>query len=144
MIPKGGLPRSAPPRALFTTEGPQFYKQAFAHNAPFATPGPYTTTLHPAQEAAFGAWLKQNPGILFNPAAKRSDYDMRGYWLATGGKLPTVHERGSYGWPDTFKTPYDTTFSAESKYATQNNPFVWHGNSLVDRRDGSVVFRGGG
>jgi hypothetical protein len=136
-VPRGGPPRSP---QIFRGEGPQLYRAAFARNRPFAKPGPYTTTLHPAQEAAFRGWLAANPKILFDPAAKRSDYDMRGYWKATGGAIPTVHERGSYGWPDTYKTPYDTTFSNQSIYATPSNPFTWRGNNLIDGRTGQVLF----
>lgn len=129
-------------RPLFTGEGPQYYAAAFRHNAPYARPnaqGSYWTSLAPPQEARFRRWLAAN-NVRFDPNERTPDYDMRGYWLATGGKLPTVHERGALGWPDTWKTPYDTTFSAESRYAKPGTPFHWRGSSLVDSHTGQVIF----
>lgn len=120
---------------MFTGEGPPYYAQAYQHNAPFAVPGPYQTQLSPAEEAQFRAWVQHN-GVPFNPNTPVNDYDMRGYWKATGGK---GWKRGDH-FPDTYKTPYDTSFSNESKYATTNNPFEWEGDNLVDTRDGSIVF----
>lgn len=120
---------------VFTSEGPRLYKAAYQHNEQFAKPGPYQTKLSPKEEQQFRGWVAKH-GVPFNPDAKRADYDMRGYWKATAGR----------GWgkgqhfPDTFKTPFDTTFSRESKYATKDNPFVWRGENLVDRRNGRLVF----
>ncbi len=119
----------------FTSEGPQFYKQAYRQNASFAKPGPYQTNLAPAREQAFRRWLASQH-VPFDPTAKSVDYDMRGFYQATAGQ---PHRQGQH-FPDTFKTPYDTTFSRESKYATGNNPFVWRGDELIDRRTGQVVF----
>jgi hypothetical protein len=118
---------------LFTDEGPQFYDAAYRHNAPFATGGSYQTRLIPAQERRFRSWITDNK-VPFDPDAKIADYDMRGFWKDTGGDWSGGH------FPDTYKTPYDTSFSNESKYATKNNPFKWQGDSLIDTRDGSVVF----
>lgn len=127
--------------APFTQEGPQFYKAANKQNAPFAKPSPtfvpYQTQLDPLQELAFRAWL-QRYQVPFDPHAQATDYDMRGYYKATGG---APHTSGMH-FPDTFKTPYDTSFSNESKYATANNPFTWQGNNLIDRRTGRVAFKG--
>lgn len=120
---------------MFTDEGPQYYDAAYAHNQQFALPGPYQTQLSPEQEGSFRAWVTQY-GVPFDPAAPVSDYDMRGYWLESGG---APFQGGDF--PDTYKTPYDTTFSSESKYATPDNPFHWQGdNQLIDRRDGSLIF----
>jgi hypothetical protein len=131
-------------RPVFTEEGPQFYQRAFARNRQFAKPGPYQTALSPMQEAAFRLWVAKN-NIPFDTGARTVDYDMRGYWLANAGRAPTAREpNGEIGFTDTFKTPYDTTFSAESKYATPNNPFRWGGpggNSLLDTRSGQTIFR---
>jgi hypothetical protein len=118
---------------LFSGEGPEYYSAAYAHNAPFARPGPYQTPLTPAEEQAFLDWVKKN-NVPFDPTAQTVDYDMRGYWRSTGGSW-----RGGH-FPDTYKTPYDTTFSAESKYATANCPFVWKGDSLVDQRNGQLIY----
>ena len=122
---------------LFTQEGPPLYAKAYAHNAPFAKPGPYQTKLPPQQEQQFRQWVAANK-IPFDPNAKTVDYDMRGFWLS--------HQAGGQGraanghFPDTFKTPYDTTFSGESNYAKPGTPFVWKGNTLVDTRNGQIVF----
>lgn len=136
-----GLPANESPQRLsaplFTHEGPDLYGAAHAHNAPFAKPGPYQTKLAPTAETRFRVWVKQND-VPFDPDATAVDYDMRGYWEATGG----ARWRGGH-FPDTFKTPYDTTFSAESRYALPGAPFVWRGNELVDARSGKVIFRGG-
>jgi hypothetical protein len=124
---------------LFTKEGPPYYTAAYAHNSPFATIGPYQEALSPTEETDFRAWLTAQ-SIPFDPDAPVVDYDMRGFWKDAGGTATTpVHGPGDH-FPDTFKTPYDTTFSAESKYATGNNPFKWQGEKLVDERNGQIVF----
>ena len=126
------------PLPIFTAEGPQFYQAAFRHNRAFAKPssGGYQTRLTPAQERQFRLWVRAHR-VPFDPNARTVDYDMRGYWKATGGRgwSPGQH------FPDLYKTPYDTSFSAESLYATRLNPFRWRGNTLVDTRTGSPVFR---
>ena len=113
---------------LFTEEGN--YAAAYRHNAAFAKTGPWTTPLTPQQRAAFSAWVKKY-NVPVTP-----DYDMQGYFLSSGG---APHTAGAH-FPDTFKTPYDTTFSGESKYAKPGTPFVWRGNRLVDARSGQVIF----
>lgn len=122
---------------LFTGEGPELYGKAFAHNAPFATAGPYQTALSPTEEARFRRWAVSRE-VPFDVNAKTVDYDMRGFWknepAAAAAWKPGMH------FPDTYKTPYDTTFSAESRYAVPGTPFVWQGDKLVDRRTGDVVF----
>jgi hypothetical protein len=120
---------------LFTDEGPQYYDRAYQHNKPFATAGPYQTPLPAPQEQQFRQWVQQKR-VPFDPNAAVVDYDMRGYWKDTGG----AWEGGKTHFPDTYKTPYDTTFSKESKYATPNCPFTWQGDNLIDTRDGSLVF----
>lgn len=119
---------------LFSHEGPDLYAAAQAHNAPFVKPGPYQSQLTPAQATAFHAWAQRYQ------VPVTSDYNMPGFFLATGG---AAHQAGAH-FPDTFKTPLDTTFSAESKYAKPGTPFTWVGNSLVDARTGKVIFAGGG
>jgi hypothetical protein len=66
---------------------------------------------------------------------------MRGFWLS--GQQAGREPSGAIGYPDTFKTPYDTTFSRQSKYAAANCPFVWHGDSLIDERDNTLIFERG-
>jgi hypothetical protein len=132
--------RSRTSAPVLHTEGPAVYQAAYQRNRPFAQPGPYQTPLSPDQETAFRLWantVKLHTGIDV-PLHGKTDYDYRGYFKATGGKIPKGH------YPDTFKTPRDSTFSRESEYATKDNPFVWRGNKLVDRRSGLVVFEGSG
>ncbi|ORA25160.1 phage tail protein [Mycobacterium aquaticum] len=125
---------------LFTAEGPEFYDRAFAHNRQFAKPSAtnYQTQLSPDQEQVFRDWVAKN-GVPFNPNETITDYDMRGYWQAMTAGQVEAWTKGSH-FPDLFKTPYDTTFSAESQYATTDNPFKWQGDNLVDTRNGQLVF----
>jgi hypothetical protein len=128
--------------AVFNSEGPQYYDQAYQQNAPFATPGPYQTQLPAQQETDFRGWLKNN-NVPFDPNADKVDYDMRGYYQAMRGGKEKARQGGHF--TDKYKTPYDTTFSAESKYATPDNPFVWKNDkTLIDKRTGAVVFSAGG
>lgn len=124
---------------LFNREGPEFADRAYKHNAPFATGGPYQTKLAPNDEASFRQWAASNR-VPFNPDDAKSDYDMRGYWNAMrAGKAEPWKGEGSH-FPDTFKTPYDTTFSGESKYAKPGTPFSWQGDNLIDTRTGEPIF----
>jgi hypothetical protein len=132
LLPKPGL---SIPR--FTHEGPDLYGAAFAQNQQFAKSGPYQTKLLPSQEALFRQWVDRHR-VPFDPNAHTSDYDMRAYWLSTKG---APHAEGTH-FPDTFKTPYDTSFSGESRYALPNAPFKWVGNTLYDVRNGQAIFRG--
>lgn len=124
--------------ALFTDEGPQYYDAAYQHNSPFARPGPYRTFLDPNQEKAFRSWVKSGQ-VPFDPDEAVSDYDMRGFWRDTGG---SNWHKGQH-FPDTYKTPFDTTFSRESRYATPDCPFVWQGDNLIDIRNGQLIFGSG-
>lgn len=133
-------------KPLFTHEGPRYYHAAYKHNRPFALAGPshwdwpYQTGLGSRKNAnEFAEWVRKKH-VPFDLSARIVDYDMRGYWKKTKGR---GWHRGSH-FPDTFKTPYDTTFSHESKYATRDNPFYWHGDKLVDTRNGQVIFAADG
>lgn len=127
---------------LFTQEGPKWYHAAYKHNRPFATDGPshwgwpYQTGLTRHLSDLFNQWVRDKK-VPFDPSAKIVDYDMRGYWRKTRGRGWGGH--GQH-FTDEFKTPYDTTFSHESRYATRNNPFFWHGKRLIDERNQQVVF----
>jgi hypothetical protein len=125
------------PAPIFNTEGPQLYQQAFQRNAQFAHPGPYHTALNPQEEQQFRQWVAQRK-VPFDPNEKISDYDMRGFWKEQ--KDAAMKWQPGHHFPDTYKTPYDTTFSAESKYAKPGTPFVWKGDNLVDKRTGTVIF----
>jgi hypothetical protein len=121
---------------IFTQEGRAWYQKAYYHNRAFAKDAPYKTFLSHDDERDFQHWVTDN-NVPFNVGAKINDYDMRGYWhdvIKPGGTWTGGH------FPDTWKTPYDTSFSAESKYATNNCPFHWHGNLLVDQRNLRIVF----
>lgn len=122
-------------KPLFTSEGN--YKAAYAFFSPYAKPGPYMTQLNAPQERAFDAWVQQYH-VPFNTGAAIADYDMRGYWQSSGGKPYT---QGTH-FPDTWKTPYDTTFSRESKYSSANNPFDWVGQKLINIHTGKIIFEG--
>jgi hypothetical protein len=111
----------------FTSEGN--YSAANLLNAPYAKPGPYLTKLPPQQEIAFRAWAARNR-VPVTP-----DYDMRAYFLATKG---APHAAGTH-FPDTYKTPLDTTFSNESIYAKPTAP-VWQGDRLVNQQTQQTVF----
>ncbi len=139
---------------IFTDEGPEFYDDAYTHNSPFATAGPYLTVLSSGDETAFRAWVTAN-SVPVDPDEDPSDYDMRGFYEASviENTIPDWTGGDSH-FPDTYKTPYDTTFSKQSQYATEDCPFDWVPNPwsahpggdgpddwiLVDARDGQIVF----
>lgn len=123
--------RTGPP---WHSEGPRFYHDAFAFFSKYAADGPYQTMLSKANEAAFERWVDKKR-VPFDYRAKIADYDMRGFWLH-GGKWGG----GNQHFPDTWKTPYDTTFSRESRYATANNPFDWVGENLRNLKTGRLIF----
>lgn len=136
---KAQTPQSTPTPT--TIEQPS--DKHFARNVPFAQPGPWATALSPMEEQQFQSWVKTNK-VPFNPTEKTPDYDMRGYWkdVASKGKTDTAINPvdKKLHFPDTYKTPYHQSFSAESKYATPNNPFKWKGETLMDSRTGQSVY----
>ena len=115
----------------------------FERNAPFANAGPYKTSLSEGEEAKFQQWVTTNK-VPFDPGSQ-SDYDMRGYWkdVASKGQNETAINPvdQQLHFPDTYKTPYHESFSAESKYATADNPFKWQGETLTDTRSGTPVYQ---
>jgi hypothetical protein len=138
------------PAPLYNQEGPDFYASAYLHNSGFteanpyagnpSSKGPYQTPLTSGQETTFESWVAHYT-VPFDPTAAIVDYDMRGYWLANGGTGTTpVYTTGTH-FPDTWKTPYDTSFSNESQYATGSCPFEWNdSNQLIDTKTGLLVF----
>jgi hypothetical protein len=131
-------------RPLFTAEGPALYGKALKHNQRWAThDAPWTTHLSAGEGERFRDWLAahredgQNPGG-WQPSRK-SDYDMRGFWKKYHGTPVANHQLGAH-FTDEFKTPYDTTFSAESRYAKPGTPFVWRKGRLVNKRNGRVIY----
>jgi hypothetical protein len=116
-------------------------EQNFLHQ-PYARQGPTMTTLSPPEEAAFRQWVAANR-VPFNPNDPIADYDMRRYWrdLASHGARETATNPNDNAlhYPDTYKTPYHQSFSAESLYATPEAP-RWVRGDRLQRPDGKVVF----
>jgi hypothetical protein len=146
-LQQGGAALHGPP--LFGGEGPEFYAAALAHNQKWAThQAPWSTKLSRRDERAFRSWGGRPWAggqtffeyFGFDPDRRRNDYDMRGFWRATGGSGPA----GNGHFSDRWKTPFDTTFSSESKYAKPGTPFVWtpDGQWLYDRRSGQEIASG--
>lgn len=103
----------------------------------------FETQLPLGQEMAFRAWVRQNH-IPFDPNSKTPDYDMRGFWQALANKDPRAARAvdpndGKLHFPDTWKTPYDVTFSRESKYADQSAP-RWNDQGDLVAPDGRVMW----
>src|SRR6476620_6560697 len=98
---------------IFTKEGPRYYTAAYEHNQDFATAGPYNTSLSSDDEDTFRTWVDAF-NVPFDPEGGTTDYDMRAYWL------DVIKPGGSWTqgdhFPDTYKTPYSTSFSDESQY----------------------------
>lgn len=123
---------------VFSGEGPQFYPQALGRNLRYATAEPsWTTKLMPHEEIAFRQWVAAKK-VPFDPDEQTPDYDMRGYFRAMqAGQAEPWNGPGSH-FPDTFKTPRDTTFSAESKNS-KASPLVWYGDKLLNLDTGEVI-----
>jgi len=105
-----------------------------------AKPGPYVTTLAPADEQKFQQWVKANHVPWRDEP--NADYDMRGFYKALMAGDPDAKQALSafdrrMHFPDTYKTPYHKTFSNESKYALPSAPH-WVGEKLVDE-GGNVI-----
>lgn len=114
-----------------------------ARNQSYAKPGPYSTTLTAPEEKAFQAWVAANK-VPFNPAETLQDYDMRGYYknVAAVGNSQTAVNPNDHRlhFPDTYKTPYHQSFSAESQYALPTAPIWANDHQLVDPKTKAVVF----
>lgn len=110
----------------------------YAYNKAYAKPGNYFTSLPPDQEAAFRQWVTDNK-VNFDPNAKITDYDMRGFWKAEKGNTQINKYDHKIHYPDTYKTPYDRTFSNQSQYALPNAP-SWKGDRYLIDSNGKVVF----
>lgn len=123
----------------------QAQRQAiFQRNQGWAKPAlSYQTALPPQAEGAFQDWVKRNQ-IPFDPNDPQSDYDMRGYWrdVVLGGNDQTAMNQndGRRHYPDTYKTPYHQSFSAESRYATKYAPVWINDHQFADPHTGQVIF----
>ena len=117
--------------------------QLFARNKQWAAAGPYTTPLDPNDEARFRGWVAAN-NIPVDPNDPAPDYDMRGYWQqrqfgqVPGTKINPNDNEPHY--PDTFKTPYHESFSAQSMYANPGAPIWINDSQLADAKTGAVLF----
>jgi hypothetical protein len=105
-------------------------------NFSVAKPGPYRTRLTAREEVDFRNWVKDNR-VPYDDSP-RADYDMRGFWRALQRGDPAARTQtsafdGRLHFPDTWKTPYHKTFSAESMYATPDAP-RWVGDKLIDKQ----------
>jgi hypothetical protein len=123
-----------------------------ARNQPYLAPGPtsvqqgapsYNTALHPLDEMAFRQWLVDKK-VPFDPNAKVTDYDMRGFWRGLGQGDPRAVSAidpndGRMHYPDTWKTPLHQTFSADSQYAGTTAP-QWTPEDKLVSPGGRVLF----
>jgi hypothetical protein len=114
----------------------------FDRNSQYARGGEYSTKLNPLEEAAFRQWV-QTSKAPFDPNQPTQDYDMRGYWkdiASKGGNATQLNPNdGEMHFPDTYKTPFHQSFSAESRYAMPTAP-KWANDHQLVGSDGKVVF----
>lgn len=128
-------------RYVAATSTPQ---QNFERNKAYTTPSGegYQTHLSAGDEGKFQSWVKQN-NVPFD-SSKTSDYDMRGFWKALQdgderAKTAINQNDHQMHFPDTWKTPYHQSFSAESQWATSGAP-KWNGQDQLVLPNGNVVF----
>lgn len=126
---------------LFREEGPTWYHAAFEYHRPWAKPPPYQTPLTPADETSFETWVTTY-SVPFDITAQTVDYDMRGYWVARVKGTSISFTLGEHP-PDLWLTPYSTRFSASSLYAREGCPYNWHGDKLINEKDGTLIFFAG-
>ena len=157
-IEKPGAPLPPPP--VLPEPARAAPDQIEQRNRPYVAPGAqqFSTSLAPPMEGQFRRWVADNR-IPFDPNDAKSDYDMRGYWLASRspgvwqglqaeGKIPADMAPGGTKvdpndghphFPDYWKTPYHETFSNESKFAGPNAPH-WTDDDKLVAADGKVLF----
>lgn len=94
----------------------------------------YNSSLSPKEEAAFVAWAQQFSKVRgYDVLKDLQDYDLRGYWKESGGKV----DRSPH-LTDRFKKPNHPTFSDESKYSGVASPFGGNfvGGQWIESEDG--------
>lgn len=135
------LSAAAPGRTQSTTT----QDQAFQQNSQYVKPGAhsYNTALAAPDEKKFRDWVTQNK-IPFDPSAKVSDYDMRGFWKALQAGDPKAkaavdQNDGKIHYPDFWKTPYHATFSNESQWAKPGAPH-WTADDRLVTSEGATLF----
>lgn len=99
------------------------------------------TQLDPGQEEFFRQWVAANK-IPFDPDAKSSDYDMRGFYQGIQQQNPHAQSAldpndGLTHYPDYWKNPSHQSFSNESRLAPQGAP-QWEGDQL--QQAGKVLY----
>lgn len=114
-----------------------------ARNQAYAKPGVYNTPLPFHQENQFRQWLGQN-FVPFDPNAKQSDYDMRGFWQALMNGNPQAASAvdpndSQLHYPDYWKTPMHETFSNQSQWALPGAP-SWNAQDQLVTPSGTVQF----
>lgn len=110
---------------------------------PRQLPQDYNTQLPQMDELQFRQWLQQNR-VPFNPDAKTTDYDMRGFYQAAQQQQPGISTQvnpndNQLHYPDRFKTPSHQSFSNESQWAGDQAP-QWVNDSQLAAPSGRIVF----
>jgi hypothetical protein len=135
-------------QAFYGSEGGVYTPQMiYARNKAWLNPAAgnnYQTVLPPAQEAKFRQWLVMNK-VPFDPNQANPDYDMRGFWQALQQGNPMAKSAvdpndGQIHYPDYWKTPYDLTFSNESKFANPKTAPSWNNNNELVLPNGQIVW----
>jgi hypothetical protein len=121
-----------------------FAQNPYAQGAPAPRVTSYNTRLDPASEIAFRGWLAQNK-VPFDPEAGATDYDMRGFYSGLMSGDPRArsavdpHDKRMH-YPDFWKTPGHTSFSAESQWAGPVAP-QWNQQDQLVAPNGRIVSR---
>lgn len=110
---------------------------------PRQLPADYNTPLGQMDEFQFRNWLQQN-GVPFDPNAKTTDYDMRGFYQAAQQQQPNMQASvnpndNRMHYPDRFKTPQHQSFSNESQWAGPGAP-QWIDDARLAAPNGRIVF----
>jgi hypothetical protein len=138
---------AAQAQPYYGSEGGEYTpQQILERNKAWTQPGDtsYQTQLNPQEETQFRQWVAQNK-VEFDPAQATPDYDMRGFWKALQSGDPRAKgavdpNDGRLHYPDYWKTPYDLTFSKQSKFA---NPAVapdWNDKNELVTPGGQVIW----
>ena len=106
-------------------------------------PGNYNTQLPQLEEFAFRQWIRDN-GVPFNPEAKVTDYDMRGFYSALQRGDPRAvsavnSNDNRMHYPDIWKTPYHSSFSEGSQWAAPVAP-KWTPEDKIISPGGRILF----
>lgn len=150
-----GTPAAATPvpqpqaqaQPYYGSEGGEYTpQQIYARNQAWVKPGAsnYQTQLQPQEEQKFRTWVADNK-VPFDPTQAQPDYDMRGFWKALQSGDPRAKgavdpNDGQMHYPDTWKTPYDLTFSKQSQYANPATAPDWNDKNELVAPGGQVIW----